>query len=50
VLYPAGHNAPSFQDSQGIWFLAVGTAEGWQLQLARHLKRAGLDVDLNRLC
>ena len=37
-------------DSRGFTHIALDPAGGWQLQLARHLKRAGLSVDLNRLC
>jgi len=36
-------------ESQGIAHLAVDNNGGWQLHLARQMKRAGLDVDLNRL-
>jgi len=25
-------------------------ADGWQLQVARQLKRSGIDIDLNRMC
>ncbi|HEX8524879.1 MAG TPA: TIR domain-containing protein [Tepidisphaeraceae bacterium] len=37
-------------DRHGIKHLTIDTGGGWQLQLARHLKRAGVPVDLNRLC
>ena len=50
ILFPAGPDAPGFRDAQGIHYLPVGPADGWQLPLARQLKRAGLEVDLNRLC
>lgn len=40
----------SFQDSCGVTYLPLDHALGWQLQLARHLRRAGIDIDLNRLC
>ena len=30
--------------------LPLDPANGWHLQLARHLKRAGIEVDLNKLC
>lgn len=33
----------------GLKSLAIDGGEGWQLQLARQLKRAGVNVDLNRL-
>lgn len=38
------------QDRHGIRHLALDGNGGWQLQMARHLKRAGVPVDLNRLC
>jgi hypothetical protein len=37
-------------DRHGIACLALDGAGGWHLQLARHLKRAGIEVDLNKLC
>lgn len=37
-------------DSKGLAKANLDPNGGWQLQLARHLKRAGLPVDLNRLC
>ena len=37
-------------DAHGIACLPVDAAGGWHLQLARHLKRAGIEVDLNKLC
>ena len=36
-------------DAQGITHMAVDNNGGWQLHLARQMKRAGLDIDLNRL-
>lgn len=39
-----------FHDEYGILYVPVDPADGWQLQLARQLRRSGLEVDLNRLC
>lgn len=41
--------ASTFTAPQGLKALAVDGSEGWQLQLARLLKRAGVEIDLNRL-
>ena len=40
---------PSTSDAHGIAHLSVDGHGGWQLHLARQMKRAGLDIDLNRL-
>jgi hypothetical protein len=37
-------------EGHGVPHLAVDSNGGWQLHLAKQMKRAGLDVDLNRLC
>jgi hypothetical protein len=37
-------------DARGLTHVQLDSTGGWQLVLARHLKRAGLGVDLNRLC
>jgi hypothetical protein len=46
-------NAPTHPsgvgESHGIAHLSVDNNGGWQLHLARQMKRAGLDIDLNRL-
>ena len=34
----------------GLPHVAIDPTGGWQLQLARQLKGAGMDVDLNKLC
>jgi hypothetical protein len=48
MLHP---NAASVgPDPRGLTHVALDAGGGWQLNLARHLKRAGLGVDLNRLC
>jgi hypothetical protein len=39
-----------FTGSHGLSCLPLDASNGWQLQLARHLRRAGIDIDLNRLC
>lgn len=39
-----------FHDEHGILCLPLDAGNGWHLQLARHLKRAGIEVDLNKLC
>jgi hypothetical protein len=36
-------------DHHGIAHVAIDNNGGWQLHLARQMKRAGLDIDLNRL-
>jgi hypothetical protein len=36
-------------DRFGLTHVVFDPHEGWQLQLARQLKRAGVDVDLNKL-
>ena len=47
VLQPAG--APQFEEA-GVEHVLVDAAGGWQLHLARHLKQAGVAVDMNKLC
>ena len=37
-------------DGHGVPHVPVDSAGGWQLHLARQMKRAGMDIDLNRLC
>jgi hypothetical protein len=39
-----------FTGNHGLSCLPLDASNGWQLQLARHLRRAGIDIDLNRLC
>jgi hypothetical protein len=38
-----------FEDEFGILYIQIDQSDGWQLQLARHWKRAGVEVDLNKL-
>lgn len=47
VLYKKGVEIPS--DYQGVAFISLDESDGWHLQLARELKKAGLNVDLNRV-
>lgn len=47
VLQPAG--TPRFEEA-GVEHVRIDAAGGWQLQLARHLKQAGIAVDMNKLC
>ena len=42
-------NHPQVSDTQGIAHVPVDPNGGWQLQLARQMKRSGCDLDLNRL-
>ena len=44
-----GPTHPNVVDSQGIAHVTVDVNGGWQLQLARQMKRAGCDIDLNKL-
>jgi len=46
VLYKEGVEIPS--DYQGVEFLLMGDDDGWKLSLAKNMKYAGLDIDLNR--
>jgi hypothetical protein len=48
VLQPRA--SQPFTDKHGIAHLPLDAAGGWQLQLARHLKRGGIEIDLNKLC
>ena len=49
MMHGPTHPASSAGEAQGIAHLAVDGNGGWQLHLARQMKRAGMDVDLNRL-
>jgi hypothetical protein len=40
----------TLSDKHGIRHLGIDPNGGWQLQMARYLKRAGVPLDLNRLC
>jgi hypothetical protein len=47
VLHPAGR-AP-MTGTAGVEHLGLDTTGGWQLQLARLMRRCGIEVDLNKL-
>ena len=36
-------------DYDGVLFIPVDAAEGWKLTLARELRAAGMDIDMNRI-
>jgi hypothetical protein len=38
------------QETRGLPQLSIDPSGGWQLQLAKQLRRAGLEIDLNKLC
>jgi hypothetical protein len=46
VIHPNGQNAV---DDHGVQHVPIDATDGWQLQLARHLRRGGVNVDLNKL-
>jgi hypothetical protein len=46
VLHRGGDAQP---DRFGVMHVVLDSGDGWQLQLARHLRRGGVDVDLNKL-
>jgi uncharacterized protein Usg len=48
VLFP--DSGGSFCDEHGVLFVPLDAADGWQLQVARQLRRSGIEIDLNRLC
>jgi predicted nucleotide-binding protein len=45
ALYKGATELPS--DMHGVMYITMDEADGWRLQLARELKQAGLDIDLN---
>ena len=47
VLYKEGVELPS--DIHGILYVPMDSSNGWQLQLAKEMKQAGLPIDLNKL-
>ena len=47
LMHSSGHGAGG--DGHGLPHVPVDPSGGWQLHLARQMKRAGCDVDLNRL-
>jgi len=46
----ASATSETLSDKHGIRHLGIDNNGGWQLQMARYLKRAGVGLDLNRLC
>jgi predicted nucleotide-binding protein len=46
VLHRGGEAQP---DRFGVIHVVLDNGDGWQLQLARHLRRGGVEVDLNKL-
>ena len=47
ALYQAGVDMPS--DYLGVGYVQLDAGGGWQLQLARELRAAGFDIDMNAL-
>ena len=47
VLYKPGVEMPS--DLQGILYIEMDEKRGWETKLAREMKGAGFEVDLNAL-
>jgi predicted nucleotide-binding protein len=47
ALYEEGVTVPS--DYQGVLYIPLDTENGWQLKLAKEIKAAGIEIDLNRV-
>jgi predicted nucleotide-binding protein len=47
ALYKEGVEIPS--DYQGVLYIPIDSAGAWRMQLAKEIKNAGIDVDLNKL-
>lgn len=47
ALYKEGIELPS--DIQGVLYVQMDLAEGWHMKLAREIKHAGIEVDLNKV-
>lgn len=47
VLYKNGVEIPS--DYLGVIYTELDSSEGWQLKLAKEMKTAGMDIDLNKV-
>jgi len=45
---PVKGNVEIPSDLQGVIYVTMDDREGWHLQLAREMKAAGMEVDLNR--
>jgi hypothetical protein len=50
ILSPGASPDGGAPDAFGVRALVLDGAHGWHLQLARHLKKGGIEVDLNKLC
>jgi hypothetical protein len=48
VVHPHGCGAHAV-DARGVQHIVIDGSDGWQLALARHLRRGGVNVDLNKL-
>ena len=46
ALYKGGVELPT--DYDGVLWVELDSADGWKLQLAREMKAAGLDFDINK--
>ncbi len=49
ALVPANADLEFPSDLDGLLRIAVAEDDGWKLKLAKEMKSAGLDVDLNRV-
>ncbi len=47
VLYESGVEIPS--DYRGVEYIRLDSADGWRLQVAKELRAADFDIDLNRV-
>jgi predicted nucleotide-binding protein len=47
ALYKEGVELPS--DFQGVLYVPMDPAEGWHMKLAREMKHAGIEVDVNKI-
>lgn len=47
ALYKEGVEIPS--DYQGVLYIPMDDAGGWRMSLAKEIKQAGIEVDLNRI-
>jgi predicted nucleotide-binding protein len=47
ALYKEGVELPS--DFQGVLYVPMDPAEGWHMKLAREIKHAGIELDLNKI-
>jgi predicted nucleotide-binding protein len=47
ALYKEGFELPS--DIRGVLYVPMDSADGWHVKLAREIKHAGIEVDLNKV-